>query len=266
MGGNVKSNVPESDVIVTPAKKDPALPGENVIVTPATKEEPLPDEVQAGEDRSISFQDQTYTFPSTATDDQIFEFLSQIPKEEEAKEPQEPLRERKVIKKDEGVKKNKEGDHISYRDTVRSTEFPKGILTGGRGHVLTDDEADKYPKGTAIPDDVVKDWFDVDMKEADDNLISILEEKAVHVSDEVYDILLNMTFNLGKGKVPTAKKKGTGILGFKNMWAAIEVGDWQTASEEMKDSKWFGQVKNRAVRLVNRMAALAPAKQEDLAP
>lgn len=256
----------EPNTIVTPATRDVALPGENVIVTPATREEPLPDEVPAGEDRSISFQDQEYTFPSTATDDQIFEFLRQIPAPKvEEEEVKEPLRERKVIKKDEGVKKNKEGEHISYRDTVRSTEFPKGILTGGRGHVLTDDEAKLYPKGTAIPDALVESWFDVDMKEADDNLIEILEEKAVHVSDDVYDILLNMTFNLGKGKVPTAKKKGKGILGFKNMWAAIQLGRWDTASVEMRKSKWFGQVKDRGIRLVDRMAAI-PLVKEPAAP
>ena len=42
------------------------------------------------------------------------------------------------------------------------------------------------------------------------------------------------------------------------MWAAVEVSDWATAADEMQDSKWYGQVKNRAVRLVSRMNALAP--------
>jgi len=245
MGGHVNSDVPESDVIVAPAKKDVALPGENFIVTPATKEEPLPDEVQAGEDRSVSFQDQTYTFPSTATDDQIFEFLNRIPvKGEEEQEPPEPLREREVIKKDEGVRKDKEGEHISYLDTVK-------VLTGGRGHVLTKEEKKLYPKGAVIPEELVDSWFKADMEEADVALTELLEEKAVHVPDEVFDILLNMSFNLGKSKL----KK------FKKMWAAVEIEDWATAAVEMEDSKWFKQVKNRAVLLVGRMAALAPATE-----
>lgn len=234
--------VTKSDVIVTPATRDVALPGENVIVTPATREEPLPEPVKQGEDRSVSFNEQTYTFPADTTDDEMFEFLNQIPKEEETlEEPSEPLREQAVIKKDEGVRRNKEGQHISYRDTEK-------ILTGGRGHVLTKEEKKLYPKGTTIPDDIVAAWFKTDMDEANTGITELLEEMAVHVPDEVFDILLNMTFNLGK----------KGLKRFKKMWAAIEIEDWQTASAEMKDSKWFGQVGNRSVRLVNRMAALAP--------
>ncbi len=235
MGGHVE----EPNVIVTPATRDVALPGENVIVTPATREEPLPE--PEGEARSIAFEGQEYTFPADTTDDEMFEFLNQIPKEEApAEEPAEPLREQVVIKKDEGVRRNKEGQHISYRDTEK-------ILTGGRGHVLTKEEKKLYPKGTSIPDDVVAEWFKTDMDEANTGITELLEEKAVHVPDEVFDILLNMTFNLGK----------KGLKGFKKMWAAIEVEDWRTASAEMKDSKWFKQVKNRAVRLVNRMESLA---------
>ena len=234
----------EPTTVVTPATRDVALPGENVVVTPATRDEPLPKQDVQEPDQSISFNGQTYSFPASATDEQMLEFLSKQPAEKDAatQEPQEPLREQPVIKKDEGVKRNKEGQHISYMDTVK-------VLTGGRGHVLTKDEKKLYPKGTVIADDVVDAWFEADMENADKDLTSILEDKAVHVPDEVYDILVNMSFNLGKKK----------LVKFKKMWNAIEVEDWKTASEEMEDSKWFKQVKNRAVRLVNRMAALAPS-------
>jgi len=94
---------------------------------------------------------------------------------------------------------------------------------------------------------VIVEWFKTDMDKANTDITELLEEMAVHVPDEVFDILLNMTFNMGKKS----------LKGFKEMWKAIEVGDWRTASAEMRDSKWFGQVKNRAVRLVNRMEALA---------
>lgn len=233
--------VPQSDVIVTPATRDTPLPEEDTtIVTPATRDEPIDETPVEQGDKSISFEGQVYNFPANTSDEEMLEFLNAVPKEE-PEEPPEPLREQPIIKKDEGVKKNKEGQHISYRDTEK-------VLTGGRGHVLTKEEKKLYPKGTAIPDALVNSWFKEDMEKADTNLTELLEEKAVHVPDEVFDILLNMSFNLGK----------KGLKGFKKMWAAVEVEDWQTASAEMRDSKWFGQVKNRAVRLVNRMAAQAP--------
>ncbi len=235
--------VPESDVLVTPATKEGPLPGAGggTVVTPATRDEPLP------ESQVITFEGQQYKFPADTTEEEMFKFLETVPGKEleEPQEPPEPLREQAIIKKDEGVRKDKDGQHISYRDTVK-------ILTGGRGHVLTKEEKKLYPKDTVIPDDVVEAWFKEDMEEADTNLTELLEEKAVHVPDEVFDILLNMSFNLGK----------KGLKGFKKMWAAVEVEDWATAAVEMEDSKWFKQVKNRAVRLVGRMEALAPATEQ----
>ena len=41
--------------------------------------------------------------------------------------------------------------------------------------------------------------------------------------------------------------------GFKKMKEAVDSGDWVEASEQMKDSRWYRQVTNRADRLVNRM-------------
>jgi hypothetical protein len=43
------------------------------------------------------------------------------------------------------------------------------------------------------------------------------------------------------------------MSGFKKMKEAVDNGDWVEASEQMKDSRWYRQVTNRADRLVNRM-------------
>ena len=40
---------------------------------------------------------------------------------------------------------------------------------------------------------------------------------------------------------------------FKKMKQAVDNRDWLEASEQMKDSRWYTQVTNRADRLVNRM-------------
>ena len=248
----------EETTTATAVPRSVELPEETVI-----QDNPLQKEISFTQEaaKSLIFDGSQYDFPEGTTDEEMLEFVSNLPAEEEevvVEGPQEPLRETEIIKKDEGVRRDKEGNHVSYIDTEKH-------LTGGRGHLLTDEEKELYPKGTIIPEGVVDAWFDTDMKEADTILIGILEDKAVHVPDDVYDILLNMTFNLGKGKVPRGAKKGTGILSFKDMWAAIEVGDWQNASIEMEDSKWFKQVKSRGVRLVNRMAAI-PANTREEAP
>jgi lysozyme len=57
------------------------------------------------------------------------------------------------------------------------------------------------------------------------------------------DVLVNMSFNLGVG----------GLLGFPATLAAIKAGDWQTAHDEMLDSKWAKQVGARATRLADQM-------------
>lgn len=51
--------------------------------------------------------------------------------------------------------------------------------------------------------------------------------------------LVNMLFNLGKGRV----KK------FKKMLAAIRAGDWVEAAEQARDSLWYQQVGKRAKRI-----------------
>jgi lysozyme len=52
-----------------------------------------------------------------------------------------------------------------------------------------------------------------------------------------------MSFNLGLNKL----KK------FKKMKAALDVNDYNTAADEMEDSLWFDQVKDRGPRMVNIM-------------
>ena len=63
--------------------------------------------------------------------------------------------------------------------------------------------------------------------------------------DEVRQrVLLDMAFNMGI----------VGLLGFKNTLATIQAGDYQRAAAMMLDSKWAGQVGQRAERLSRMMA------------
>jgi lysozyme len=56
-------------------------------------------------------------------------------------------------------------------------------------------------------------------------------------------VLVNMTYNLGLA----------GLLGFHRALAAMQVGDYDKAADEMVDSEWFEEVGARAVRLVALM-------------
>ena len=51
-------------------------------------------------------------------------------------------------------------------------------------------------------------------------------------------IIISMAFQMGV----------TGIMGFKNMWAAIERKDWAGATDQMLDSRWARQTPARAHR------------------
>jgi GH24 family phage-related lysozyme (muramidase) len=58
-------------------------------------------------------------------------------------------------------------------------------------------------------------------------------------------VVVDMVFNLG----------ARGFAAFRNTINAIEQEDWQRAAREMKDSRWYGQVGNRAPANVAVMGA-----------
>lgn len=56
-------------------------------------------------------------------------------------------------------------------------------------------------------------------------------------------VLLNMAFNMGVA----------GLLEFHQTLANVRSGDYRMAASCMKQSKWYGQVKNRGKELVRQM-------------
>lgn len=61
--------------------------------------------------------------------------------------------------------------------------------------------------------------------------------------DKRQNVLASMAFNMGIH----------GVLEFKKMLAAIETRDWVRAANEMRASKWSGQVGRRAARLADML-------------
>jgi len=81
-----------------------------------------------------------------------------------------------------------------------------------------------------------------DIKSTQDELLANFEW-FVTLGAPKQGVLINMCFNLGL----------TRFKRFKKMIAAIEMGDYNEAAEQMLDSKWARQVGNRAIRLSNAM-------------
>ena len=134
------------------------------------------------------------------------------------------------IKEDEGYKNEIYLDHLSLK-------------TLGVGHLIkeTDPEYD-LEVGTHIEDERVNELFEQDIN------VSIDECRKLYydfdkLPEEAQHIIANMMFNMGRPRLSR----------FHKMKRAVENREWKEASNEMKDSKWYRQVTNRADRLCNRM-------------
>ncbi|XP_060556020.1 probable T4-type lysozyme 1 [Ruditapes philippinarum] len=136
------------------------------------------------------------------------------------------------LKVDEGF------DDKVYLDSV-------GLRTFGIGHLIKKGDPEyKLEVGTSIGQDRIDSAFVQDFNEAAALTKEIYPECETWPS-EVKEIMVNMAFNLG-GR----------LKGFKNLAKALEERNWTTAADEMKNSKWYGQVKSRGERLVGRMRAV----------
>tara|TARA_Y100001963_G_scaffold41402_1_gene57991 strand:+ start:250 stop:693 length:444 start_codon:yes stop_codon:yes gene_type:complete len=143
----------------------------------------------------------------------------------------EKLREQ--LKIDEGIK------HEVYLDHL-------GLKTCGIGHLCLDGEPEfSMEVGEEISDERVNELFEKDVEIVLGDcrkLYPYFDE----LPEEAQQIIANMMFNMG---LPRLSK-------FKMMKAAVDQKNFREAANQMKNSKWYVQVKNRADRLVNRMEGI----------
>jgi lysozyme len=139
-------------------------------------------------------------------------------------------RVKKQLKIDEGVEMAIYLDHLGYK-------------TVGIGHLILDSDPEHGMEvGDVVSEERVDELFEQDL-----SIVLADCEKAFpnwdNYNDVVQEVLINMMFNLGM----------TRLLKFKKFIAAIDSGDWKEAGIQMEDSKWWGQVGPRAVRLRQRI-------------
>ena len=140
---------------------------------------------------------------------------------------------REELKIDEGVKYEIYLDHLS-------------LPTCGVGHLIKETDPEYgLDVGTEISEERVNELFDEDIKVTLDEC-TYLYEDFYTLPEEAQLIIANMMFNLGRPRLSR----------FLKMKKHIDNRDFVSASEEMKNSKWYRQVTNRADRLVERMKAI----------
>jgi len=137
------------------------------------------------------------------------------------------------IASDEGEKLEVYLDHLN-------------LPTIGIGHLIKDSDPEYGSDiGTPITQERCDELFEQDITSTIHEC-KILYEDFDKLPEECKLIIANMMFNMGRPR----------LSGFKKMRQAVIDGDWHEAGLQMKDSKWYKQVTNRADRLVKRMQSI----------
>ena len=141
---------------------------------------------------------------------------------------------KKELIQDEGVKYEVYLDHLGYK-------------TFGIGHLCkaTDPEND-FDVGQEVSKERVDECFLADIEQVIEDC-TILYDEFYTLPDEAQLIIANMMFNLGR---PRLSK-------FIRMRENVIKSNWKSAEEEMRNSRWFDQVPNRAERLCTRMGSIS---------
>lgn len=122
-----------------------------------------------------------------------------------------------------------------------------GYWTIGYGHNLISaglsrNEIDTL-KHTGISLVQAEQWLNQDIELAIHDAIAFFHDLPT-LSDARQRVITNMAFNLGLG----------GLSKFKRFRQALVDCDFDRAADEMKNSKWYRQVGDRAKRLVEMMS------------
>jgi len=128
-------------------------------------------------------------------------------------------------------------EHEGYVSTVYKDSL--GFATIGYGHLIVD--GDPYEEGQDYSKVILDEQFEKDF-----DIALSGAEKILGVSDMNFKakcVIIEMVFQLGIG----------GVSKFKKALKAVDEEDWDTAADEMLDSKWSKQTPERAAELSSTM-------------
>ena len=132
---------------------------------------------------------------------------------------------KRQIKEHEGVRKK------AYKDSL-------GNWTIGVGHLIKLPDEHNLLQ-VSLADVHVDQLFLIDLNQAIDDARKFID--ANDVPEEIFEVVVNMAFNLGLTK----------LLQFKKFQKALKEKDFIKASEEMLNSRWARQLPNRSQELAN---------------
>ena len=124
----------------------------------------------------------------------------------------------------------KQREGFTEKKGKRSYIDSEGKLTGGIGHLLTEAEKRKYPKGTSIPQEQVNRWFEQDTKKFYNAAIEQAEEIG-NTDERLINALASVNFQLGENWYKE----------HKNTWKLLKEGKYSEAAKEAADSNWYKQ-------------------------
>jgi hypothetical protein len=155
------------------------------------------------------------------------------------------------------------GEQIDIRKVYPDPIYGMKVPTIGVGYNLNRSEARSEIEALGLNYDMVRDGRQMLSDDQVNKLYRNDIGKSIAIARKFIDnfdelptdaktILVDMAFNLGE----------TRLRKFKKMKIALEENNFKEASEQMKDSKWYGQVGERAKRLVEMMNVVQPIPQE----
>jgi len=122
----------------------------------------------------------------------------------------------------------------------------ENLPTFGIGHLVTEQDIEfSWPVGTPVTDERILNVFAEDCNDAYTDACAVFLNLESH-PDDVIRVCVNMAFNLGRNRLSK----------FKKMITAVNEGNYDTAADEMVDSKWYRQVNRRGVELVDLMRSV----------
>ena len=184
----------------------------------------------------------------------IEENPQQLKQEIQLIQQQETSQQKEQIQKNESFNYNEVAQMIERHEGKRNKVYldTMGIPTIGIGFNLNRYDAMNRLKGLGLDynkvrngqqyltDKQIYSLFKEDLQEAIQSAMSFLPNFQEH-SAKVQSVIIDMAFNLGSYRLKQ----------FKNFREALINKDYQTASNEMINSKWYGQVGNRSIELKN---------------
>jgi len=114
-----------------------------------------------------------------------------------------------------------------------------GNATFGVGHLVL--PSDDLQEGIEYDDTKIMEFFERDFRQATLDAETFIKRESV--DDRAFGCVINMAFQLGLPR----------LLKFKNFQYHLNKCDYQSASEEMLDSRWAKQTPNRANELADTM-------------